>query len=459
VSAGKHPRLTNTPNDSLVLGFSNLRQARLERPLVITGGRGVFIFDENGKQYLEASSSFYCAALGYSDARLIEAATRQLTQMPFYTSAQHRTLPVVMELAEKLCALAPVSNAHVAFATTGSEAVDFLMKFMRYRNVHRGEAERRKVISRWGGYHGGTMMTAALGGAKTLHASFALPMEDHLFVSQPDYFNNHLEGETEPQFLDRLIDELEQTIIDAGPEAVAAFIAEPISFSCGFAVPPENYFPRVREVLDRYGIALFGDEVVTGFCRTGNMFGAESVKAKPDCVTIAKAMSAAYIPISGILMSADFYGDLEAHSDTHGVFAHAGTYSAHPVGAAVALEMLRIIDEEDLLGQVRARSATFRDRMDRLRAHPLVADVRTLGLGGAVQLISDGPSEGVGAVVGGLAKALGEAALDRGLIVRVTGPSAVIAPPLIITDAEIDELFDRFELALQDAEQSVTARR
>lgn len=450
-------RTSNASNDSLVLGFSDLRRARLERPMVVTGGRGIFIIDENGKEYLEASSSFYCAALGYSDARLIEAATRQLTQMPFYTSAQHRTLPVVMELAEKLRALAPVPDAHVAFATTGSEAVDFLMKFMRYRNVHRGEPERRKVISRWGGYHGGTMMTAALGGAKTLHASFALPMNDHLFVSQPDYFNNRLDGETEAGFLDRLIAELEHTIEQAGPETVGAFIAEPVSFSCGFVLPPQDYFPRVRKVLDRHGIALFGDEVVTGFGRTGTMFGAQSVQAKPDCVTIAKAMSGAYIPISGILMSGDFYADLEAHSDTHGVFAHAGTYSAHPVGAAVALEMLRIIEEEDLLGQVRDRSAVFRNRMERLRGHPLVADVRMLGLGGAVQLRSDANSEGAGAAVGGIGKVLAEAALDRGLIVRVTGSSAVIAPPLIITDSEIEDLFDRFVLALQDAEKTVLA--
>ncbi len=446
--------LSNTLNESLILGFSNLRQARTERPLVISRGRGIFIIDEDGKEYLEASSSFYCAALGYSDERLIEAATRQMRQMPFYTSAQHRTLPVVMELAEKLASIAPVPDAHIAFGTTGSEAIDFLMKFMRYRNVERGEPKRRKVISRWGGYHGGTMMSAALGGAKTLHDAFALPMEDHLFVSQPDFLNAGQDGESEAQFLDRLIDELDQTIVEAGPETVGALIAEPVSFSCGFVIPPAGYFARVKQVLDRYGVLLFNDEVVTGFCRTGNLFGSETLDAVPDCITMAKAMSAAYIPISAIAMSGAFYQDLENHSDRHGVFAHAGTYSAHPVGAAVSLEMLRIIEEDSLLDHVRGRCTTFKARLGRLRDHPLVRDVRVLGLGGAVQLVSETASEGATGVSGGIAKALGEAALERGLIVRITGPNAVIAPPLVITDGEIDDLFDRFERALEDAGKS-----
>lgn len=445
----------NAPNEHLVLGFSNLREARLQRPLVITGGEGVFIRDEDGKSYLEASSSFYCAALGYSDDRLIDAATRQMREMPFYTSAQHRTLPVVLELAEKLAALAPIPDAHVAFGTTGSEAIDFLIKFMRYRNVFRGEPERRKVISRWGSYHGGTSLTAGLGGGRTLHDAFALPMDDHLFVSQPDYFNGRLEGESEAAFVDRLASELEQTIVEAGPETVGALIAEPVSFSSGFVIPPSGYFEAVSEILHKYGVLYLDDEVVTGFGRTGNMFGAETFEIAPDCMVTAKQMSAAYIPISAIVMSGPFYQDLEAHSDAHGIFAHAGTYSAHPVGAAVALEMLRIFDEDGLMEHVRARIPTFAEAIGRFTDHPLVADTRTLGLAGAVQLKAETNGEGAGGTASGIGKALAAAALERGLIVRVTGSSVVIAPPLIITDDEISDLFARFERALEDAERMV----
>ena len=445
----------NAPFDHLVLGFSNLRDARMQRPLVVTGGDGVFIHDENGKSYLEASSSFYCAALGYSDERLIEAATRQMREMPFYTSAQHRTLPVVLELAEKLAAVAPIPDAHVAFGTTGSEAVDFLIKFMRYRNVFRGEPERRKVISRWGSYHGGTSLTAALGGGKTLHDAFALAMDDHLFISQPDYFNGRVDGESEDAFVDRLMAELEQTILDAGPETVGALIAEPISFSSGFVIPPLGYVERVSEILRTYDVLYLDDEVVTGFGRTGNMFGAETFAAAPDCLVTAKQMSAAYVPISAIVMSGTFYQDLEAHSDAHRIFAHAGTYSAHPVGAAVALEMLRIFEEDGLMEHIRARIPTFAEAIGRFRAHPLVADVRTLGLAGAVQLKAETNGEGAGGTASGVGKALAAAALDRGLIVRVTGSSVVIAPPLIITDDEIAELFERLGRALEDAEQAV----
>ncbi len=447
---------TNASLESLVLGFSNLRKARSERPIVITRGQGVFIYDENGKDYLEATSSFYCAAFGYSEARLIEAAERQMRELPFYVSGMHRTVPAAMELADRLAALAPFEGAHVAFGSTGSEANDFIIKFMRYRNVFRGQPDRRKVISRWGSYHGGTSLTASLGGSKSLHDSFALDMSDHLFVSQPNYFTDHLDGESEAEFVARLARELEETILEAGPETVGAFIAEPVCFSCGFFPPPKGYFDAICEVLTRYGIAFIDDEVVTGFARTGNMFATETYDLKPDCMVSAKALSSAYFPISAIIMSDDFYGDLEAHSDLNGMFAHAGTYSAHPVGAAVALEVLNLMEERDMVNYVRDRAVTLRKRLDGYRDHPLIADVRALGLGGALQLKAEGNGEGATGTVSGLSKAVMDASMERGVIVRVTGTSVLFAPPLIITDAEIDEMFDRFDLALNDAEREVS---
>src|SRR5581483_7375033 len=220
---------SNYDNDTLVLGFSDLNRLRRERPMVLTGGRGVFVFDEHGRDYIEAVSSFYCVALGYNDAELVEAATRQLRTLPMYPSAVHRTVPVVMELAEKLKAISPIPNTHVAFATTGSEANDSLIKFLWYGNVHAGEPRRRKIISRRGSYHGGTALLTGLGGNEALVRSFGIPTDDFVYVGQPDWPAAAQPDETEQEYTVRLARELDAAIQAAGPETMGAMIAEPVS--------------------------------------------------------------------------------------------------------------------------------------------------------------------------------------------------------------------------------------
>ncbi|WP_417513073.1 aminotransferase class III-fold pyridoxal phosphate-dependent enzyme [Minwuia sp.] len=442
--------IRNTGVERLMLGFSNLRETREQRPMVLTKGDGVFVTDEDGKRFLDASASFYCAALGYSNERLMQAAIRQMQDMPFYVSAQQRTVPVVIELAERLAALSPIPDAHVAFGATGSEANEFALKFMRYRNTYLGKPEKKKMISRLGSYHGGTLLTAGLGGSKTLHDAFALPMEDHLLVSQPDFFNNATPDETEADFTDRMIGEVEQIIAQEGAATIGAFVAEPLSFSAGLVIPPEGYFNRLTTLLAENDILFIDDEVITGYGRTGQMYGANTLGFVPDIMSCAKAMSGAYFPISATIVAGDIYRDLEAHSDLQGLFAHAGTYAGHPVGAAVALEMLNIIDETDLPGQVREKAPVFARRLEALADHPAVADVRTIGLAGAVQLKAEGANATAAGALADTGKRLAAAAEARGLIIRITGPSAVIAPPLIISLEEIDLLFDRFEAALDD---------
>lgn len=442
--------IPNSGVDRLMLGFSNLKETRERRPMVLVQGDGIFVVDEDGRRFMDASASFYCAALGFSNERLRAAADRQMREMPFYVSAQQRTVPAVIELAERLADLAPVRDAHVAFGATGSEANEFALKFMRYRNTWLGRPEKRKMISRLGSYHGGTLMTAGLGGSKTLHDAFALPMEDHLLVSQPDYFNNARDGETEAEFEDRLILELEELIAREGAETIGAFVAEPLSFSAGLVIPTATYFKRVAALLAANDILFIDDEVITGYGRTGRMFGAETLDFRPDILNTAKAMSGAYFPISATIVSGDIYRDLEAHSDTQGLFAHAGTYAGHPVGAAVAVEMLKIIEETDLTGDVQTKAPLFARRLRALADHPAVADVRTIGLAGAVQLKSSGARASAAGALADKGKQLAAAAEARGLIIRVTGPSAVIAPPLIISEQEIDLLFERFAAALDE---------
>ncbi len=444
---------TNYRNDSLVLGFSNLRQLRSERPLVLARGKGVFVFDENGKDYIEAVSSFYCTALGFSEDELVEAAIKQMRELPFYASGAHRTVPVVLELADRLAAIAPIPRAKIAFATTGSEANDHLVKFAWYRNVFAGKPTRRKIVSRRGSYHGGSIFTTALGGAKDVHDSFAIPMNDSLLVSQPDYRRHRIAGEDEDGFSERLARELSDVIEEAGPDSVAAFIAEPLSVSAGMIPPPAGYFARVKQVLDRYGIDMFIDEIVTGFGRTGEFWGSEKFGLAPQAVTAAKGLSGAYQPISAIIMSEDFYEGVERGSDDTGWFAHAGTYHAHPVAAAVALKMIEIMQRRDVLGHVRRVIPLLKRMLDDLAVHPLVAGVRAFGLAGAIDAAEpDARGDTAPAAsqmkVGGIAKAIYEAGLEAGVILRPLAGTLVLAPPLIITAAEIAELGRRIRAAL-----------
>jgi 4-aminobutyrate--pyruvate transaminase len=437
----------NAPDNATLIGFTNLRHARTTRPMVMEKGRGIFLIDENGREYIEGTSSFYSAALGFSDPDLVEAAVRQMRQLPAYASGLYRTVPVALALGEKLASMAPLSNARVAFGSTGSEANDFLIKFMRFRNAHRGEPQRVKVIARAGSYHGATIATAPLGGFPGTARAFNLPMEDVILVSQPDYVNGALAGEDEAGFTARMLTEIEQAIERAGPETVGAMILDPVSYSAGCVVPPVGYLSGLRALLDRHSILLFDDEVITGFGRTGSMFAAQTFAMRPHCMTLAKALSSAYFPISAIVMDGEFYDGLERGSDDEGIFSHAATYGGHPVAAAVALRMIEIIEERDLLGHVRRVGPRLQQHLASLAGHPMVFNSRGVGLGGAVQLHS------APGAVGARGRAMQDAMIAEGLLLRVVRDTINFAPPLIITQAEVDELFARFMRALTTVER------
>ncbi len=445
------PHRRNAPDNATLIGFTNLRMARTTRPLVIEKGRGIFLIDENGREYIEGTSSFYSAALGFSDQDLVETAIRQMRQLPAYASGLYRTVPAALALGEKLASMAPLANARVAFASTGSEANDFLIKFMRFRNAHRGEPQRVKVIARTGSYHGATVATAPLGGFPGTARAFNLPMHDVITVSQPDYVNGVLAGEDEAAFTARMLAEIERAIEQAGAKTVGAMILDPVSFSAGCVLPPAGYLTGLRALLDRYSILLFDDEVITGFCRTGSMFAAQTFRMRPDCMTLAKALSAAYFPISAVVMDGDFYDVLERGSDDEGIFSHAATYGGHPVAAAVALRMIEIIEERDLLGHVRRVGPRLQQHLASLVGHPMVLNIRGIGLGGAVQLHS------LPNAAGCRGQAMLEAMMAEGLLLRVVKDTVNFAPPLIITLAEVDELFARFTRALGAVQRAEAA--
>lgn len=438
-------------NDALLLGFSDLKRLRTERPLVFERGRGIFIFDETGKDYIEAVSCFYCVSLGFSEERLVEAAARQMRMLPMYSSAIHRTVPAVMELTERLARLSPVKNPRIYFSTTGSEANDHLIKFMWYGNGFAGEPRRRTVISRQASYHGSTIATSALGGSQELQESFGIPMGFSLQVGHPSWPNAAHPGETEDTFTDRLAQELESAIVRAGPETIGAMIAEPVSVSAGMFPPPASYFPKITTVLRRYGIQLFIDEVVTGFGRSGRMWATEAMGLEPDCMTCAKGISGAYMPIAGIIMGEEFNRRIDIGNESKGWFAHGATHHAHVVSAAVANEVLDIFEERDILGHVRSMIPHWNRMLDSFIDHPLVVGNRKWGLAGAIEVAAPGEARGGPAAslkVGGITKAVYEAGLEHGIIVRPLAGCFVMAPPLIVTEAEITEIGRRLRAAL-----------
>jgi len=445
-----NPSLSNQREPKVVLGFTNLPDLRTREPLQITRGKGIFVYDDTGKDYIEAVSSFYCTALGFSEEALIEAAVKQMREIPFYVSAMHRVVPAVEALAERLIAMAPIKNAKVAFSATGSEANDALIKFLWFHNNAVGKPRRKKVIARLGSYHGGTIATASLTGWVKYHKGFDLPLPGFLHTAQPDTFNDALPGESEEDYADRLVAELEQLIQANEPETIAAFVAEPVSVAAGLTVPPRTYWPKVAALLGKYEIRLFDDEVVTGFWRTGKLWGAETFGFRPECLTVAKALSSAYQPISATIMSDTFYEGLEKGSDEVGMFGHAGTYHGHPVAAAVALRTLELMEERKIGEHVQAVIPHFHRGLERFANHPLVGDCRMLGLTGAIELVADKKTRRRPEPAGTLATYFADRARENGLFVRPTGDSAVIAPPLIITESEIDELFRRFRVALDE---------
>ncbi len=438
---------------SVLHGYTHLAAQEANGPTVITVGKGVWVFDEEGRPFLEAAAGMWCTSLGFGEAELVDAAVEQLRKLPYYHTVAGKSVAPSIDLAEKLRALVPMENARVYFALSGSEANDFLVKFIRYANAATGKPAKTKIISRLNGYHGATLAAASMTGIAANHALFNLPLPGFLHTDDPNFYRYGLPGESEAAFVERLVGNLEALILREGAETIAAFIAEPVTGAGGVIIPPPGYYPAVQAVLDRYDIAFFADEVITGFGRTGKMFGCETLGIRPDAMTLAKGITSAYQPLAAIVVSDPIYQALKRGSDaaTGGFFAHGATYSGHPVGCAVALKVLEIFEKRDLLTHVQTVASVFSRRIHAFADHPLVGHTRAIGLMGAIELIADKPAAEHGAAPIALGKVLREIAESRyGLIFRSIGNVCAFSPPLIITEAEIHEVFDRFGKALED---------
>jgi 4-aminobutyrate--pyruvate transaminase len=432
--------------------YTNLKLHLEKGPLIVNEGEGMYVYDEEGKEYIEGLAGLWCTSLGFGEEELVEAATRQMRKLPYYHTFAHKATNPSIDLAEKLKAIAPVPVSRVFFANSGSEANDSLVKLVWYYNNGRGRPQKKKIVSRLKAYHGVTVATASLTGLPNCHLDFDLPIVNILHTDCPHYYRFAEEGESEEEFATRMANNLEKLIQDEGPDTVAAFIAEPVMGAGGVIVPPKTYFEKVQEVLRRYDVLMLADEVICGFGRTGNMFGCETFGIKPDAITVAKALSSAYLPISAVLLTENIFQTMVEESEKIGVFGHGFTYSGHPVPAAVAVRTLELIEERNLVDHVRRIAPRFQERLQAFADHPLVGQARGVGLIGAVELVADKsskrpfePSQGVGLYCFSRAEA-------RGLIVRAILDTLAFCPPLIITEPQIDEMFDRFAKALDDTE-------
>ncbi|HEV8554552.1 MAG TPA: aspartate aminotransferase family protein [Casimicrobiaceae bacterium] len=430
---------------------TNLRTVQKEGPLVITRGEGVYVYDDEGRRYLEGMSGLWCASLGFSERRLAEAAYRQMCELPFYHSFAGKVPAIATELAEWLVRMAPAGMGKVLFANSGSEANDTAIKLAWYVNNALGRPQKKKIISRQRAYHGVTVATASLTGLAFAHDDFDLPIARILHADCPHYYRGAQPGESEEAFAVRLADSLERLILREGPDTVAAFFAEPVMGAGGVIVPPATYFERIQPLLKKYEILFVIDEVICGFGRTGNMFGAQTFDLKPDIMTLAKALSAGYQPISASLVTNELYDVLLAQSDKLGIFGHGYTYSAHPVPAAVALETLKIYEERDIVAQVRRVGPRMQAGIRSYADHALIGEARGIGLIGAVELVRDKATKQSFDPKAGIAAHLVRRAQHHGAILRnMPGDIVAFSPPLIISESEIDEMMACFGRALDD---------
>ena len=454
-----HPPLSNIQArdvEALLHPYTPIHKLRETGPLMIERGKGVFVYDSRGKEYIEGMAGLWCTGLGYGDEELIEAATEQMRTLSYSHLFGAKGMEPAIELAEKLKEIAPVPISKVFYTSSGSEANDTQVKLAWYMNNALGRPNKKKIISRQKAYHGVTIMSASLTGLPYNHIGWDLPVDRVLHTDCPHHYRFGTEGESEAEFVARLVQSLTDLIEREGPDTIAAMIAEPIMGAGGVIVPPAGYFPAIQAVLDRHDIIMIDDEVINGFGRTGNWWGCQTTGMRPTTISVAKQLTSAYVPLGAVLVPDDIYQAYVDHSAKIGTFGHGFTYGGHPLGCAVGVKTIEIYQKRDIVGHVRALAPTFARRLDALKEHPLVGEVRYSGIIGGVELVADkatkrpfGAARGVGAQVARILE-------GHGLILRAIGDTIALCPPMIITEAELAELFDRLEKGLADAEALVS---
>ncbi len=418
---------------------------------VITRAKGVYLTDSEGQEILDAMAGLWCVNIGYGREELAEVAARQMRELPYYNTFFKTTHVPAIALAAKLAELAPGDLNNVFFAAGGSEANDTNIRLVRTYWAEKGHPDKNIIISRKNAYHGSSVGSASLGGMAAMHAQGGIPIPNIHHINQPNWWAEG--GDTSPEeFGLARARELEEAILELGEDRVAAFIAEPVQGAGGVIVAPDTYWPEIQRICDKYEILLIADEVICGFGRTGNWFGSETVGIKPHIMTIAKGLSSGYAPIGGSIVC-DEVAEVIANTE----FNHGYTYSGHPVAAAVALENLRILEEEDIVGHVRNVTAPYlKQKWEALVDHPLVGEAVISGMMASIALT---PNKETRAKFASEPGTIGNICRDRcfanNLIMRHVGDRMIISPPLVLTPADIDEMFVRIRKSLDEAHAEI----
>ena len=420
---------------SLFHPFTSVADHLRDGPLIVCEGKGVRVKDVRGREYLDGMAGLWCVAIGYGRDELADAAAKQMRELPYYNLFFQTAHPPALELAKAIADVAPEGMNHVFFTGSGSEGNDTMLRMVRHYWAIKGQPNKKVIISRKNGYHGSTVAGASLGGMTYMHEQGDLPIPGIVHIAQPYWFAEG--GDMTPEeFGIWAANQLEEKILEVGVDNVGAFIAEPIQGAGGVIIPPDTYWPRIKEILAKYDILFVADEVICGFGRTGQWFGSDFYDLKPHMMTIAKGLTSGYIPMGGLIVRDEVVAVLNEGGD----FNHGFTYSGHPVAAAVGLENIRILREEKIIERAHEETAPYlQKRLRELNDHPLVGEVRGVGLLGAIELVQDKATrkryEGKG--VGMICR---QFCFDNGLIMRAVGDTMIIAPPLVISKAEIDEL-------------------
>jgi putrescine aminotransferase len=439
--------------------FTDFKSLASTGSRIITRAEGIYLWDSEGHKLLDAMSGLWCVNVGYGQQALVDAAARQMRELPFYNAFFQTATPPAIELAELLATVTPPGFEHVFFTGSGSEGNDTVVRMVRRYWDILGQPQRQVIISRNNAYHGSTMAGASLGGMRGMHAQGGLPIPNIVHIEQP-YWVEHGQGMGRDAFGLLAASWLEDKILAIGADKVAAFIGEPIQGAGGVIIPPATYWPEIQRICDKHGILLVSDEVICGFGRTGHWFGCETFGFKPDLMTFAKGVTSGYIPLGGVMV-----GERVASVmiEQGGEFEHGYTYSGHPVACAVALANVRLIQQLDLVGHVHDDVGPYlAEGFASLLSHPLVGDAETCGLMGAILLVKDkaglvpfDADVGGGAGGGGIGMVCRGHCFANGLVMRAVGNRMIIAPPLVITRVQIDALMALIrrclDLTLDDA--------
>ncbi len=436
--------------DHIIHPWTDFSTFQEQGSVVMADSDGAYVLDSDGHRFLDGIGGLWCVNIGYANGEMADAIAEQVRRIPYYSTFTHITTPPAAELASKLAELAPGPLNHVFFGTGGSMSNDTAVRIIHFYFNRLGKVSKKKIISRIDGYHGSTYLAMSMTGVAFDHQGFDVDKELVHHIPAPNCYRRP-DGMSLEEFCDQTVADLENKILELGPENVACFIAEPIMGAGGVIVPPPGYHRRTQDLCRNYGVLYISDEVVTAFGRLGHMFASEDAfDLVPDFITLAKGISSGYLPLSANMISDEVYDVISVPQAKGALFTHGFTYSGHPVCAAVALRNLELMEERNIFAHAASVGKVFQERLREFGEHPLVGDVRGVGLLGAVEMVADKdskamfePSKGVGAYCTSRCEA-------HGLLLRNLGDSMAFCPPLIITEDQVDELLSKFQLALDE---------